>query len=94
VADHLVEPPDTTFNENVTSTEHEMADLDVLNGSERVKQHVRGCFIEESSGLLGLDRIGEDNVMIETDYPHSEIVRGTAERLYCFTPVESDGKAG
>ena len=37
-----------------------------------VRDHIYGCFIEETSGLRCLDIIGEDNVMIETDYPHSD----------------------
>ncbi len=37
-----------------------------------IRDHIFGCFIEESSGLRSLDIIGEDNVMIETDYPHSD----------------------
>ena len=38
----------------------------------RFRDHIFGCFIEESSGLRCLDIIGEDNVMIETDYPHTD----------------------
>jgi predicted TIM-barrel fold metal-dependent hydrolase len=34
--------------------------------------HVFGCFIDDVHGLRSLDEIGEDNVMIETDYPHSD----------------------
>ena len=37
-----------------------------------MRNHIFGCFIEESSGLRSLDIIGEDNVMVETDYPHSD----------------------
>ena len=36
------------------------------------RDHIFGCFIEESSGLRCLDIIGEDNVMLETDYPHTD----------------------
>ncbi len=36
------------------------------------KEHVFGCFIEDESGIRNLDLIGVDNVMIETDYPHSD----------------------
>ena len=34
--------------------------------------HVYGCFIEDQAGLRLLDIIGEDNVMLECDYPHSD----------------------
>jgi predicted TIM-barrel fold metal-dependent hydrolase len=36
------------------------------------KQHVYGTFIEDHAGLRLLDVIGEDNVMLECDYPHSD----------------------
>jgi predicted TIM-barrel fold metal-dependent hydrolase len=47
-------------------------DLDTLDVRRRVRDHIYGCFIEETAGLRCLDIIGEDNVMIETDYPHSD----------------------
>ncbi len=94
------------------------ADLDRINIRQTIRDHVYGCFIEETSGLRCLDIIGEDNVMLETDYPHSDttwpdcidvakklvqdlpeatqykILRGNAERLYRFTPVEPVGVTG
>jgi predicted TIM-barrel fold metal-dependent hydrolase len=36
------------------------------------KDHVFGTFIEDAAGLRLLDIIGEDNVMLEADYPHSD----------------------
>jgi predicted TIM-barrel fold metal-dependent hydrolase len=36
------------------------------------KDHVYGTFIEDHAGLALLDVIGEDNVMLECDYPHSD----------------------
>jgi len=33
---------------------------------------VYGCLIDDSVGLRNLDFIGENNVMYETDYPHSD----------------------
>jgi hypothetical protein len=48
------------------------ADLDKLDIRATFRDHIYGCFIEESSGLRSLDIIGEDNVMCETDYPHSD----------------------
>jgi predicted TIM-barrel fold metal-dependent hydrolase len=35
-------------------------------------EHVFGCLIDDSVGLRNLDTIGENNVMYETDYPHSD----------------------
>jgi hypothetical protein len=36
------------------------------------KDHVFGTFIDDQAGLRLLDLIGEDNVMLECDYPHSD----------------------
>lgn len=36
------------------------------------RNHVYGTFIEDHAGLRLLDLIGEDNVMLECDYPHSD----------------------
>ena len=36
------------------------------------KDHVFGTFIEDHAGIRLLDIIGEDNVMLECDYPHSD----------------------
>ena len=40
--------------------------------SQLFREHVFGCFIEDPSGVKAIDVIGEDNVMIETDYPHTD----------------------
>lgn len=39
--------------------------------SEVFRKHIFGCFINDPAGLKLLDFIGEDNVMIETDFPHN-----------------------
>ena len=39
---------------------------------ELFRKHVFGCFIDDAHGVKNLDQIGVDNVMIETDYPHSD----------------------
>lgn len=36
------------------------------------KEHIFGCFIDDIHGIKNLEQIGVDNVMIETDYPHSD----------------------
>ena len=36
------------------------------------RDHVFGTFIEDQAGIRLLDIIGEDNVMLECDYPHSD----------------------
>ncbi len=46
--------------------------LDDLDIRQLYLDHVFGCFIDDVHGLNNLDVIGENNVMIETDYPHSD----------------------
>jgi predicted TIM-barrel fold metal-dependent hydrolase len=40
--------------------------------SQLFREHVFGCFIDELHGPKNIDAIGVDNVMIETDYPHTD----------------------
>ena len=42
--------------------------------SDIFKKHFISCFIEDKFGLDNLDYIGEDMVMYECDYPHSDSV--------------------
>jgi predicted TIM-barrel fold metal-dependent hydrolase len=46
--------------------------LESLDLRQLYLDHVYGCFIDDVHGLNSLDVIGENNVMIETDYPHSD----------------------
>jgi predicted TIM-barrel fold metal-dependent hydrolase len=60
-------------------------DLDELDIRASFRDHVFGCFIEDHHGIASLGEIGEDNVMCETDYPHSDSTWpdciGTARRV-------------
>ena len=49
----------------------ELLDLDT-DIRQLFKDHVFGTFIEDQAGIRLLDIIGEDNVMLECDYPHSD----------------------
>jgi len=40
--------------------------------SDLFRKHIHGCFIWDEAGVANLDLIGEDNVMWECDYPHSD----------------------
>ena len=51
---------------------NEGVDLDSLDVRATFRDHVFGCFIDDAHGIASLDEIGEDNVMCETDYPHSD----------------------
>jgi len=51
--------------------------------SEIFREHFMTCFIDDEFGLANLDRIGEDNVAYECDYPHSDTLwPHSPERLY------------
>jgi predicted TIM-barrel fold metal-dependent hydrolase len=50
-------------------TDVELEDLDIR---QLYLDHVFGCFIDDIHGIKNIDVIGENNVMIETDYPHSD----------------------
>jgi predicted TIM-barrel fold metal-dependent hydrolase len=47
----------------------------------RFHDHVYGTFIEDHAGIRLLDIIGEDNVMLECDYPHSDSTWPDTSRL-------------
>jgi predicted TIM-barrel fold metal-dependent hydrolase len=51
--------------------------------SDIFRKHIISCFIEDRFGLHNLDYIGEDMVMYECDYPHSDSVWPySAEKLW------------
>ena len=45
---------------------------DARRPSEIFRSNIYGCFIYDDAGLHNIDRIGVDNVMFESDYPHSD----------------------
>lgn len=47
-------------------------DLDKIDLRADFREHVFGCFIRDNTGIAAIDLIGEDNIMCETDYPHSD----------------------
>ena len=47
----------------------DLNEIDIWND---YRQHIFGCFIDDAAGIGLLDMVGEDNIMIETDYPHSD----------------------
>jgi predicted TIM-barrel fold metal-dependent hydrolase len=42
--------------------------------SDVFRRHILTCFIDDQFGLKNIDWIGEDTVMYEADYPHSDTV--------------------
>jgi predicted TIM-barrel fold metal-dependent hydrolase len=51
---------------------NEGVDLDTLDVRAAFRDHVFGCFIDDAHGIASIEEIGEDNIMCETDYPHSD----------------------
>ena len=49
-----------------------LVDFNTLDIRQLFQKHVSGCFIKDEAGLAMLHIIGEDNVCLETDYPHSD----------------------
>ncbi len=47
-------------------------DLDTIDVRGLFHDHIFGCFIDDAHGIASIDEIGEDNIMCETDYPHSD----------------------
>lgn len=47
-------------------------DLWAIDVYRDYREHFYGCFIDDATGLRMLDVVGEDNVMVEMDYPHSD----------------------
>jgi predicted TIM-barrel fold metal-dependent hydrolase len=70
-----------TFMEHAGSS----VNFDELDIRASFRDHVYGCFIEDHHGVASLSEIGENNVMCETDYPHSDSTWpdciGTAKRV-------------
>ena len=46
-----------------------LSDFDVY---QTFRDHVYGCFIDDAHGIENVAALGVSNVMIETDYPHSD----------------------
>src|SRR5262249_3065508 len=64
---YILERADHVWKENRGSTG--AANL-TKPPSEYFPDHVYGCFFADQYGLDNIDRIGVDNVLFESDYPH------------------------
>jgi len=58
--------------EGAHATVAQGVDVFKIDVYEDYRKHFYGCFIDDATGLGMLDVVGEDNVMIEMDYPHSD----------------------
>jgi predicted TIM-barrel fold metal-dependent hydrolase len=48
------------------------ADVSSIDVRAVFRDHIYGCFLQDYTGMDVLHRIGEDNVMCESDYPHAD----------------------
>jgi predicted TIM-barrel fold metal-dependent hydrolase len=64
--------PGASNYEEVTAEQMGIPDLEHFDVREVFRNHIFGCFIDDIHGLKNIREIGVDNVMIETDYPHSD----------------------
>ena len=60
--------------DRIWEEQHHLFERDAVprRPSEYYFEHVFGCYISDSHGLLSIDVVGEDNVTFETDYPHTD----------------------
>ncbi len=49
-----------------------LVDFMTLDIRDLFRKHVSGCFITDEAGVAMIDIIGEDNISVEADYPHSD----------------------
>ena len=65
---YMLERCDYTWERHriYTGMEHARRPSDIF------RDHIFGCFISDLCGVRNIDLIGEDNVMFESDYPHSD----------------------
>jgi predicted TIM-barrel fold metal-dependent hydrolase len=63
---------DVTIGMHVENLRERAEPLPELDLHAMFRDHVMGCFIDDEHGVESLKRIGVDNVMLETDYPHSD----------------------
>ena len=61
--------------------------------SELFRRHVFGCFIEDEFGAKNIHSVGVGNVMMESDYPHSDGTfphtrKAAAHSLHSYTDEE------
>jgi predicted TIM-barrel fold metal-dependent hydrolase len=67
-------------------------ELEVPDIRDQFREHVFGCFIEDPHGIASIDEIGVDNVMIESDFPHtSTLFPRTAEKAaHVLAPLSDE----
>jgi predicted TIM-barrel fold metal-dependent hydrolase len=68
---YLLERADYTHEQHSAWT-HSKQYLNGMKPSEVFRRNFSSCFLIDAYGLQNIDKIGEDSVMFEVDYPHSD----------------------
>ncbi|MGI9602334.1 MAG: amidohydrolase family protein [Acidimicrobiales bacterium] len=80
---YFVERADDTWHTHQWAQGEERSELPP---SHYYRRHIHSCFFKDTVGIELLDKIGVDNVLFETDYPHQDGTfphsRQTAEKLF------------
>jgi predicted TIM-barrel fold metal-dependent hydrolase len=68
-------------------------DFDNFDVRQLYLDHVYGCFLDDKAGLKLIEECGEDNIMVEVDYPHSDTtwphsIKLMNERVAGLTPEQ------
>ncbi|MDX2277887.1 MAG: amidohydrolase family protein [Hyphomonadaceae bacterium] len=58
--------------QSLGEAEENLVDFMTLDIRKLYHDHVYGCFIKDEAGIATIDILGEDNICIETDFPHSD----------------------
>jgi predicted TIM-barrel fold metal-dependent hydrolase len=56
-------------------------DYEVFDIRQTYLDYVYGCFLDDKAGLKMIDEVGENNIMVETDYPHSDTTWPDSQKL-------------
>jgi predicted TIM-barrel fold metal-dependent hydrolase len=68
-------------------------DCDNFDSRQRYLDDVYGCLLDDKAGLKLIEECGEDNIMVEDDYPHSDTtwhhsIKLMNERVADLTPEQ------
>ena len=70
-----------------------LVDFMTLDIRTLFRKHVSGCFITDQAGVAMIDIIGEDNISVEADFPHSDskwphCLEHAVKQLHALTPEQ------
>jgi hypothetical protein len=72
VDDHIVEPPDTFEGRMPAALTDRAPHIVGLTPAEVLKRNFWFCAVEDPSSFVQRERIGVENILLESDYPHCD----------------------